>query len=106
MKINDVRMAHGKRELSMDEAAQVVGGVSWDTIDFYGEEMSMADFNEMMIDFAEKLGFDVAAILFEEFTGFPCYGTHYGEYVYGNTDRDMMEMALQDFWITRYIGPY
>ncbi len=44
MEINGVRMAHDKRALSMDEAAQVAGG-AWDTIDFYGEEMSMADFN-------------------------------------------------------------
>lgn len=65
----------------------------------------MADFNAMMVDFAEKLGFDVAAILFEEFTRFPCYGKHW-EAESAWTDRGKMEVALMDFRDTRHIGPF
>ena len=103
-KVNEVLKAHGKRELSMDEMEQVTGGNSANSVTVFGQEMSRDEFDNMMLDTAEQLGYKTAAEMFEMITNFPAYGTYSGERVYASTDRAKMADCLDEFWHTVIYG--
>ena len=103
-KVNEVLKAHGKRELNMNEMEQVTGGNSANSVTVFGQEMSRDEFDNMMLDTAEQLGYKTAAEMFEMITNFPAYGTYSGERVYASTDRDKMADCLDEFWHTVIYG--
>ena len=103
-KVNEVLKAHGKRELNMNEMEQVTGGNSANSVTVFGQEMSRDEFDNMMLDTAEQLGYKTAAEMFEMITNFPAYGTYSGERVYASTDRAKMADCLDEYWHTVIYG--
>ena len=105
-KANEIlKKVQGRRELSMDEMDKVVGGSSWDTITVFGEEISMAEFNDMMLELTDKIGYYAAANVFESLTNHPAYGND-NVPISATTDRGKMESCLYEYWMTQKLGTY
>ena len=91
-KINEALKANGRRELSMEETEQVVGGYYVPNTD--EEKKQLIDLAYALTD---SFGFDVALEMFMKTTGYDTYR----DGVSGGTDRDKMGVVLNGYFTMR-----
>ena len=104
-KVNEVLKANGRRELSMDEADQVVGGKAIPgpekgTVYLNGILTSEPDFNQVYYDITRCFGYDVAIQFFYQSTGYTCSEMSPSYHFQGDkSDMDKMGIVLHRFWL-------
>ena len=99
-KVNEVLKANGKRELTMDELDQVVGGscqfdpnTNYITING-GEPMPWGQFCNMMYAMTKSFGLDTALLFLKDSVGFQCSEMAEGT---GMSDKAFMGVILARF---------
>ena len=102
-KVDEFLKARGMQELSLDDMDKVSGGVSWNTINVCGAEMTQADFNDMMQTLTEQIGFSAAIEFFEDVTGL-VRGAAVGSGISAKTDKGAMDEVLHGFWYMRKVS--
>ena len=100
-KIEEIKKAHGVRELSRDDLDGVAGGGE-PVVNVYGQPMTETEFNDFMLVIADAVGYAAAFEIFIEITG----ASHYRTKAMGGgtTDQERMALLLQDYWKTVKFG--
>ena len=92
-KVNEMMKASGRRELSMDEMDQVVGGADAHDVWINGKYYTEGDIYNLFKNITELYGFDIAFDTFCAFTGFS-----QNEKPKSGSDWDMMSTVLCQYW--------
>ena len=97
---DEAMAAFGARTLIDDESDQIVGGAvtgygdGWIEID--GKKYTQSEFNTTFNNFANNVGFNAAAEILHNITGFFC--REMNEAGGSRTDMELMGIVLNHFW--------